>query len=60
MNDSLEDLLDSLKEKKPIKKPKNNDLCFNCNEEITNIDGEMICQHCGTINYGLIDINAEM
>ena len=40
------------KKTKKIQKKKNNpELCNECNNYLTNINGEMICEKCGIINY---------
>ena len=38
----------------------NNDKCINCNSNnLENLNNEIICKDCGTINDGIIDFNAE-
>ena len=64
MNENFEfdNLFDELKIQQNLKKTTNIDNienCTNCDNELTNIEGEMICEKCGIINYGLIDFNAE-
>ena len=60
---NIEDLLDSLKSnsKETTKKQHiNTELCSNCNEStIINNNGQIICKHCGDINYEIIDSNPE-
>lgn len=59
---NIEDLLDSLKSntKEPIKKDIDSELCTSCNiGTIINNNGQIICKHCGDINYEIIDSNPE-
>ena len=60
---NIVDLLDSLKSNtKEIVKPVdiNNELCSACKQgDIINNNGQIICKHCGIINYEIIDSNPE-
>ena len=60
---NINDLLDSLKSNtKEIVKPVdiNNELCSACKQgDIINNNGQIICKHCGIINYEIIDSNPE-
>ena len=60
---NIEDLLDSLKSnsKETTKKKEiNKELCSACHKTtIINNNGQIICKHCGDINYEIIDSNPE-
>ena len=60
MNENFDNLFDSIKNKpKKSKNIENYENCIHCDNELTNIEGEMICNHCGVVNYAIIDSNAE-
>ena len=65
MDESIDNLLNSLhnnNKKQPkdcTKKKTDHEKCSSCDVYLTNINGEMICESCGEISYGIIDFNAE-